>query len=58
MSRFHEVLKALPRGMFDQQVAEQSADKHSKDFSCWNQLVAMLYGHLEGMAVSSRFTQK
>ncbi|WP_116424023.1 DUF4372 domain-containing protein, partial [Pseudomonas citronellolis] len=48
ISRFHDVLKALPRGVFDRLVAEQNADKHSKRFGSWDHLVAMVYAHLAG----------
>jgi hypothetical protein len=30
ISRFHDVLKSLPRGVFDRQVAGRDADKHCK----------------------------
>ena len=43
-----EIMKGLPRGTFDRLVQEQQADKHSKGFGCWGQLVAMVYGHLSG----------
>jgi hypothetical protein len=43
-----EILKGLPRGTFDRLVQEHQADKHSKGFGCWDQLVAMVYGHLSG----------
>ena len=46
ISRFHELMKALPRHAFEGIVADHQADKHSKGFSCWLQLTAMLYGHL------------
>ncbi|MDN6873185.1 DUF4372 domain-containing protein, partial [Pseudomonas citronellolis] len=48
ISRFHDVLKALPRGVFDRLVAEQNADKHSKRFGSWDHLVAMVYAQLAG----------
>lgn len=44
ISRFQELLKGVPRGTFDGLVREHAADKHSKGFGCWDQLVAMLYG--------------
>ncbi len=44
-----EIMKGLPRGAFDRFVREQNADKHSKGFGCWDQLVAMVYGHLSGV---------
>jgi hypothetical protein len=46
ISRMQEIMKGLPRGTFDRLVQEQQADKHSKGFGCWDQLVAMVYGHL------------
>ncbi|WP_370686652.1 DUF4372 domain-containing protein, partial [Pseudomonas citronellolis] len=50
ISRFHDVLKALPRGVFDRLVAEQNADKHSKRFGSWDHLVAMVYAQLAGVS--------
>jgi len=43
-----EIMKGLPRGAFDRLVQERQADKYSKGFGCWDQLVAMVYGHLSG----------
>ena len=42
------ILKALPRGAFDRIVNSHQADKHSKGFGCWDQLVAMVYAQLSG----------
>ena len=42
-TRFGEILKGLSRGNFDQLVERRKADKHSKGFSSWNHLVAMIY---------------
>jgi putative transposase len=42
------ILKALPRGAFDRIVNSHQADKHSKGFGCWDQLVAMIYAQLSG----------
>jgi IS4 transposase len=41
-------MKGLPRGAFDRIVDAQQADKHSKGFRCWDQLVAMVYAQLSG----------
>ena len=46
----HEVMKGLPRGDFDRLVRAQEADKHSKGFGSWPQLVAMVYGQLAGVS--------
>lgn len=48
ISRLQELLKAIPRSSFDRLVREHRADKYSKGFGCWDQLVAMLYAQLSG----------
>lgn len=48
ISRLHDIMKALPRGTFDRIVDARQADKHSKGFNCWDQLVAMIYARLSG----------
>lgn len=48
ISRFHQIMKALPRGTFDRVVETHQADKHSKGFGCWDQLLAMIYAQLSG----------
>jgi putative transposase len=48
ISRFGELLKHLPRGVFDRAVKSQEADKHRKGFSCWRQLTAMVYAQVAG----------
>jgi putative transposase len=48
ISRFHQIMKALPRGAFDRVVQTHQADKHSKGFDCWDQLLAMVYAQLSG----------
>lgn len=48
ISRFHQIMKALPRGIFDRVVQTHQADKHSKGFGCWDQLLAMIYAQLSG----------
>lgn len=47
-TRFSELLKALPRNLFDSLVEEYGTDRHSKGFRSWDQLVAMMYGQLSG----------
>lgn len=56
ISRFQEVLKHLPRGVFDRAVRSHQADKYRKRFSCWQQLVSMVYAQLSG-ATSLRTLQ-
>jgi len=41
-------MKALPQGAFDRVVQTHQADKHSKGFGCWDQLLAMVYAQLSG----------
>lgn len=41
-------MKPLPRGVFERTVAEQQANKYSKGFERWHQLVAMIYAQLCG----------
>lgn len=48
ISRLHEMMKALPRGAFDRIVSNHAGNKHSKGFSCWDQLLVMVYGQLAG----------
>lgn len=48
ISRFRQVLEGLPRSQFDRTVADLQADKYSKGFGRWDQLVAMMYVQLSG----------
>jgi putative transposase len=48
ISRFAEVLKLLPRGFFDRLVEQHEADRYRKRFSCWQQLVVMMYAQFSG----------
>lgn len=48
VNRFSELLKLLPRGVFDRAVRHHRADRYRKHCSTWQQMVAMLYGQLSG----------
>lgn len=48
ISRIHQVLQLVPRGAFDRIVEEHQADKYTKKFGCWQQLLAMVYVQLSG----------
>jgi putative transposase len=48
ITTFSELLKGLPRSTFDQLVRKHRADKYSKRFGHWDQLIAMLYAQLSG----------
>jgi hypothetical protein len=52
-SIFAQVLRLLPRAEFEQAVQKHQAEKHAKGFSCWTQLIAMLFCQL-GQAKSLR----
>jgi len=42
-SLFGQVLQIVPRGEFLRLVREHRAERHAKGFTCWDQLVAMLF---------------
>ena len=47
-TRFGELMKGIPRGMFERLAKKHQADKYSKGFRCWDQFAAMLYGQVTG----------
>jgi putative transposase len=48
VNRFQELMKHLPRRVFSAAVEQQQADKYRKGFSCWQQLITMIYAQLSG----------
>jgi putative transposase len=50
LSRFQQLMKALPGTMVDQAIARHQADRYSKVFSCADQLTAMVYAQLAGVS--------
>ena len=48
ITTFQEILKGLPRSTFDKVVKKHNADKFSKRFRHWDQLIAMMYAQLSG----------
>jgi hypothetical protein len=52
-SIFAQVLQLIPRGEFEAAVRKHRAERHARGFSCWTQLVAMLFCQL-GRAQSLR----
>lgn len=52
-SIFSQILKAVPRGQFDQLVAKHQSDKGSRGFTSWDHFVGMTFCHL-GRAHSLR----
>jgi hypothetical protein len=47
-SLFSQILREIPRVEFERLVRRHGAERHAKGFTCWNQLVAMLFCHLAG----------
>jgi hypothetical protein len=45
-SIFSQLLKLIPRAGFDAAVRQHSAERNAKGFTCWGQLVAMLFCQL------------
>lgn len=46
INTFHQLMKGLPRGVFERIVKKHNADKYCKRFGHWDHLVAMTYAHL------------
>lgn len=42
-------MEGLPRGVFDRLVRQLKADKYTKGFGCWDQLLAMVFAQLSGV---------
>jgi hypothetical protein len=47
-SIFSQIVRLIPRGVFQEAVARHEGEKHAKGMTCWSQLVAMLFCHLGG----------
>jgi hypothetical protein len=47
-SLFSQLLREIPRVEFERLVRRHGAEWHAKGFTCWNQLVSMLFCHLAG----------
>ena len=45
---FSQLVEFLPKRVFDWIVMKYQGDKYIKSFSCWNQLLIMMYGQLSG----------
>lgn len=52
-SVFRQILNVFSRSEFEQLARKHGAERHARGFSCWDQLVAMLFCHL-GRAQSLR----
>ena len=47
-TRFGDLLKALPRGVFDKHVETHQTDRFNKGFKTWDQLITLVYAQLSG----------
>lgn len=47
-TRFAEILKGLPRSVFEKHARQFNADKHCKGFKTWDQLIALMYAQISG----------
>ena len=45
---FNQMLNMLPRYEFDQEVAKEQANRYTKHFTAWNQLLVNLYAQITG----------
>ncbi len=45
---FSQLVEFLPKRVFDWIVMKYEGDKYIKSFSCWNQLLIMMFGQLSG----------
>jgi IS4 transposase len=50
ISHIQQVLAGVPRGAFEAIVQRRGADRYSKGFGCWQQLLAMVYAQLAGVS--------
>ena len=47
-SIFSQIVRLVPRGLFDESVSRHQGEKHAKGMTCWSQFVAMLFSQLGG----------
>lgn len=45
---FAQLIDFLPQRVFDRLVSKYNGNKHVRHFSCWNQLLSMIFGQLTG----------
>ena len=45
---FSQLVEFLPQRIFDRLVNKYGGNKHVRHFSCWNQLLSMVFGQLTG----------
>jgi len=47
-SIFSQIVRLVPRGLFEGAVARHQGEKHAKGMTCWSQFVALEFCHLGG----------
>ena len=47
-SIFSQILKFIPRPIFEDAVRSHKAEKHAKGVTSWSQFIALLFCHLGG----------
>lgn len=47
-SIFSQMMRLVPRGLFDAAVDKHEGNKHVKGMDCWTQFIAMMFCHLGG----------
>ena len=47
-SIFSQIMRFIPRGMFEEAVQRHGAEKHAKGMTCWSQFIALLFCQLSG----------
>ena len=45
---FAQLTDFLPNRVFDRLVAKYDGDKYVRSFTCWNQMLCMIFGRLTG----------
>ena len=50
---FVQLTAFLPQRVFDRLVIKYNGNKHVRHFSCWNQLLRMIFGQLTGRDIST-----
>ena len=55
-SVFSQLVKLVPRGLFDEAVANHQGEKYAKGMTCWSQFVAMLFCHIGVLQPPTRST--
>ena len=47
-SIFSQIIRLVPRGLFDKAVGKHKAEKHAKGMTSWSQFIALMFCQLGG----------